>query len=209
MKATTVFWLLIASSSLALGRKDGFDVTRVFRSRTESLDDVVHRRADELNSRSIVARIPQAPPPAPSQSVAANLTGADPASIDLGAITEQISIGCNDALGSIKAASNDAGFLGCYNVAFLSTGTGVFQADLRLFQLSPPTGPFSGVQPAEIRVELSYPNAAFSIVPQGAKLVKREVDLEPRQAGGQLDQLQSFWFVGQVNKELALPQLQE
>lgn len=208
MKTTGLLGLLIGLGSLVHSLKHGIDAGRMLHRRSESLEEMVYRRASEWESPTLVARMPQAPPPpTPGMSAAAALSSADPSTVNLGDIMSKIAANCNSALGSITQASNEAGFLGCYNVAFFSTSTGVFQADLRLFQLSAATGDFAGVQPNDVDVQLMYPNAAFSIVPQNLAKVKR-TDLTPRQASG-LNELRSFWFVGQVDKSLKLLQLQE
>jgi hypothetical protein len=201
--------VLIALSSLSLGAKDPFNALRLLRRRGNTLDDVVHRRADELISSRLVVRMPQSPPPAPSQSVAANLTGSDPSSIDQAQLDATISVACGAALGDVKSVANDAGLLACYNIPFLNTNTGIFEADLRLYQLSPPRGAFVGIQSTDINVQLSYPNAAFSTIPQNTPNARREVDLESRQAAGQMKELQNYLFVGQVSESLTLADLQE
>jgi hypothetical protein len=201
--------LLVALASPALSTKDAFDAARLLHRRAGSLDEMVRRRADEMTAVHLVARMPEEAPAVPSQSAAANLTGADPASIDQGQLDATISAACMKALGPIKSVSNDAGFLGCYNIPFLNTNTGVFEADLRLYQRSQPSRAFAGVKATDISVQLSYPNAAFSTIPQGAPKAKRGVDLESRQNAGGMNELQNFLFVGQVTQTLTLSKLKE
>jgi hypothetical protein len=198
--------LLIVLSSPVLGTKDAFDALGLLHRRVDGLDDIVHGRADEMTGVRMVARTPQAPPAAPSQSAAANLTGSDPSNIDQAQIDATVSAACNKALGSIQSVPNDAGFLGCYNIPFLNSNTGVFEADLRLYQLYQPSRAFDGVKPTDISVQLSYSNAAFSIIPQNSK---RDSDLEPRLNAGSMDELQNFLFVGQVSSTLTLTKLKE
>jgi hypothetical protein len=214
IRSITRLALLIALSSLSLGAKDPFDALKHLRRRGDTLDDVVRRRADELISSHLMVRMPQAPPPeapppAPSQSAAANLTGSDLSSIDQAQLDATISVACGAALGDIKSVSNDAGLLACYNIPFLNTNTGVFEADLRLYQLSPPRGDFVGIKSTDINVQLSYPNAGFSTIPQNTPNARREVALETRQDAGQMRELQNFLFVGQVSETLSLAKLQE
>ena len=209
IKSITCLALLIALSSPSFGAEDPFDALRLLRRRGHTLDDDVQRRADELISSRVVVRMPQAPPVAPSRSATANLTGSDPSRIDQAQLDATISVACSAALGDIKSVANDAGILACYNIPFLNTNTRIFEADLRLYQLSPPRGAFVGIQSTDINVQLSYPNAAFSTIPQNTPNARREVSLESRQAAGQMRELQNYLFVGQISKTLTLAKLQE
>ncbi len=210
VKSLTRLTLLIALSWPALGAKDAFDTLRLLHRRVDSLDDMVHRKADEMTAiHHLVARMPESAPAASTQSAAANLTGSDPSSIDQGQLDATISAACNTALGPIKSVQNEAGLLGCYNIPFLNTNTGVFEADLRLYQLSQPSGAFAAVKSTEISVQLSYPNAAFSTLPQSTPSAKRDLHLEPRQNPESMNELQNFLFVGQVSNTLTLTKLKE
>lgn len=200
--------LLIVLISPSGHAKDVLDVMGLLRRRADTLDDMVHRRADDLTAAHVVARMPQGTP-APTQSVAANLTGSDPANIDQAQIDATVSAACGDALASIRSTPNEAGFLGCYNIPFLNSNTRVFEADLRLYQLAKPSGAFAGVEATDVSVQLSYPNAAFSIIPQDPPKEKRDVGTERRQDAGRVDELQNFLFVGQVSNTLTLTKLKE
>lgn len=201
--------LLIALSSRCLGVKDTVNEAGLPHGRVDTLDEMVHRRADEIISPSLVARMPDPAPQAPGQSTAANLTGSDPSNIDQAMLDATISTACNNALAPMKKAWNDAGFLACYNVPFLNTNTGVFSADLRLYQIGQPTKDFAGVRSTDVNVQLSYPNAAFSTIPQNTQRAKRRSDLGRRQNAGSLTELQNFLFVGQVMRTLSLTKLEE
>ena len=201
--------LFIALSPRGLGVKDGFDVTRLLSRRIDTLEDMVHRRADEMTARPLVARMPEPAPQAPGQSTAANLTGSDPSNINQAALDVTISMACNNALASIENAWNPVGFLACYNIPFLNTVTGVFAADLRLYQIEQPSGDFAEVKATDVSVQLSYPNAAFSEIAQNTQRVERRLDLKPRQNPRTLNELQNFLFVGQVMSTLTLTKLEE
>lgn len=209
IKSIARLTLLIALSSVSLCAKDAFNALRLLHHRSDTLDDVVYRRADEMIAGHLVVRTPQPPPAAPSQSATSTLTGSDPSSIDQAQMDATISAACSTALGDIKSVSNDAGLLGCYNIPFLNTNTGVFEANLRLYQRSEPKGAFVGVKSAEISVQVSYPNAAFSTIPRSTQNARREVGLETRQDPGNMKELQTFLFVGQVSGTLTLTKLQE
>lgn len=201
--------LFIVLCSPALAVKDTFDALRLLSRGIHRLDEVVYRAADEMTVGHLIARMPQSPPVAPTQSAAANLTRSDPSSIDQAQIDATTSAACSTALGDIESVSNDAGLLGCYNIPFLNTNTGVFEADLRLYQLLQPRGAFEGIKSTDISVQVSYPNAAFSTLPQGMRNAKREAELESRQAPGGMTELQTFLFVGQVSGGLTLTKLTE
>lgn len=202
--------LLMALSLSGFATKNVLDATKVRHRRVEMLDDMVHRRAEGMVEAHLVARMPEPAQLAPRQTIAANLTGSDPANLDQNMLDATISAACKAALGPIKSVDNDAGFLACYNIPFLNTNTGVFEADLRLYQISEPKGAFANIRPTDISVQLSFPNAAFSIIPQTTRKRRRDtVDLETRQSPGAMDELQNFLFVGQVSKDLTISKLEE
>lgn len=198
--------LFLALSPPALGAKAEFDALRLLHRRVDRLDDMVQRRAEEMTGGHLLARMPQPPPAGPSPSTAADPTRADPANIDQAQVDATISAACTAALGPISTVSNEAGFLGCYNIPFLSMDTGVFEADLRLYQVSQPSGAFAGVKLTDVNVQVSYPHAAFSTIP---RMEKRENDLGAQQNPPPMNELQDFLFVGQVNNTLTLTKLEE
>ncbi|AEO67258.1 uncharacterized protein THITE_2116160 [Thermothielavioides terrestris NRRL 8126] len=123
-------------------------------------------------------------------------------SIDLNAWNTQVNAACQDSLRSLHTASNPSGTCVCYNLPLLNNETGAFEADLRLFQLSPPTGDFQGIPQDQIQVELSYQGASVSEVKNAS--AASAVRLRARQDNGNgtdLPLLQSYMFVGQVDKD--------
>ena len=124
-------------------------------------------------------------------------------SLDMTAWNEAANTACRDALQNLQLASNPSGACVCYNLPLLNNATGTFEADLRLFQLNEPTGQFQGIPQDKIEVELSYNGASVSEVSQQSV---GSGDLKPRQAttqttNGDLKLLQSYLFVGQVDKD--------
>ncbi|KAK4245864.1 hypothetical protein C7999DRAFT_33721 [Corynascus novoguineensis] len=104
---------------------------------------------------------------------------------------------CQEALSGMKVATNPSGACVCYNLPLLNNQTGAFEADLRLFQLSEPTGDFERIPQESIQVELSYNGASVSQVKQ-----QPAGPLRTRQDnGGNLRMLQSYLFKGQVDKD--------
>jgi hypothetical protein len=118
---------------------------------------------------------------------------------------------CTSALEMLNGkASNDAGMAVCYNLPFLDNSTGVFQADLRLFMISAPTGKFANIPNENISVALSYIGATASSL-NTSSIGRRDerVSLiswprnkrEKRQNAVPMMQ-QAYAFVGQINKDL-------
>lgn len=66
---------------------------------------------------------------------------------------------CAQSLSALKQATNPSGACVCYNIISLDVGRGMFEADLRLFEVSPPRGSFVGVRPEDIKVFLDYNGA--------------------------------------------------
>jgi hypothetical protein len=114
-----------------------------------------------------------------------------------------IATACVAAFSDITKVSNAAGWAACYNILYLNNQTGIFEADLRLYQVSQPSGAFAGVQTSNIHLALNYPEAAISATSQQAK----RSELVTRQSNSNMSQLQQYSFVGQIDKRLTLTQL--
>jgi hypothetical protein len=120
---------------------------------------------------------------------------------------------CTNTLEALNGvASNPSGMAVCYNLPFLDNTTGVFQADLRLFTISPPTGAFANISSANVQVGLSYIGATVSAV-KASTLARREDRISliswPRSEDGMEKRqaslptmAQSYAFVGQINADL-------
>lgn len=134
-------------------------------------------------------------------------------SLDVEAWNEAANKACRDALRNIPLASNPSGACVCYNLPLLNNSTGAFEADLRLFQLSEPTGAFQGIPQENIEVELSYKGAsvtevkstgeAESVVPPAAGLNARQEN------GGDFKLIQSYLFIGQVDADQMTNQIDQ
>ena len=121
---------------------------------------------------------------------------------------------CSTALSALNGnAGNPSGMAACYNLPYLDNSTGVFQADLRLFTVSAPSGTFANIPSQNVMVGLSYTGATVSAV--NASSLMRRGDLVsliswPRSADGGMRKrqaavptmTQSYAFVGQINKDL-------
>ena len=114
---------------------------------------------------------------------------------------------CEDALNDLPQATNPSGTCVCYNLPLINNQTGAFQADLRLYRLSAPSGVFTGIKPEDVQVSLSYNGASVSPVTQqmeqqrtGTRAVRRQADDGDVKVNSSLQKLQTYLFVGQVDK---------
>ncbi|KAL2076089.1 hypothetical protein VTL71DRAFT_1032 [Oculimacula yallundae] len=121
---------------------------------------------------------------------------------------------CTAQLEALKGvASNPSGMAVCYNLPALDNSTGVFMADLRLYMIAAPTGAFTDIASTNVQVGLAYNGATVSAV-NSSTLTKRADEtsliswprselVEAQKRAIMIPMLvQSYAFVGQVNKEL-------
>lgn len=175
-----------------------------------NLVQAVRRDAHEImNSYHRRDAVPE-PASASASSTAAAVSG-NPQNFDTPAWNATTTSSCTTALASLQGnVTNPAGMAVCYNIPFLDNTTGVFEADLRLYQAAPPSGAFTGVQPGAVSVGMSYLHATISA--SQASKAKRdmvETTLESRQttANNNMTMLQAFQFVGQIDKALTITSL--
>lgn len=125
----------------------------------------------------------------------------------------QTTAACTSALEMLNGvASNDAGLAVCYNLPYLDNSTGVFQADLRLFTISPPKGQFANIPTQNVSVALSYVGATVSPIDAASMIAARDErvsliswprnEVHRRQTAAIPTIAQSYAFVGQINKDL-------
>ncbi|KAJ3566813.1 hypothetical protein NPX13_g6995 [Xylaria arbuscula] len=69
---------------------------------------------------------------------------------------------CTDSLSTLLAASNPSGMAVCYNVVQLDTTLGTFMADLRLFEVSAPTGAWEGIPLQQMQGGVRFTGATAS-----------------------------------------------
>ncbi|KAH8681771.1 hypothetical protein BX600DRAFT_429687 [Xylariales sp. PMI_506] len=105
----------------------------------------------------------------------------------------QTAAACDAALAQLSAASNPSGTSVCYNIPSLDTSSGAFMADLRLYQISSPTGSFANIEAQNIQVELQYHGASVSIVNMST-VTKRSITRRSSPT-----ELQVYMFVGQID----------
>jgi hypothetical protein len=137
----------------------------------------------------------------------------DAARADLAKWEEETKKACMETLGKLNGqASNPSGIVVCYNLPFLDNTTGVFQAELRMYNVSAPIDPWVGVTAADVSMTLSYLGATvqnmagnFSKRDIGYPPVRREVSdglLVERQNINTLTEMKVLMYVGRVNSNL-------
>lgn len=104
---------------------------------------------------------------------------------------------CTEALLKLSSATNPTGACVCYNLPALNNSTGTFEADLRLYQVSTPSGDFAGIPQSNIQVSLAYQGASVAPIQQssGNKTVSRRDNGQK-----QITLLQTYMFAGQIDK---------
>lgn len=111
---------------------------------------------------------------------------------------------CTAGLQGLTNVTNEAGMAACYNILdWHENMSGMFQADLRIFQFTKPTGEFADIAMDAIGVQLNYPNSTQSAALNSVKRTRRS--LQTRQTG--LEQIQQFSIVGSFKIQLDLKKL--
>ncbi|CAK7210572.1 hypothetical protein SCUCBS95973_000832 [Sporothrix curviconia] len=121
--------------------------------------------------------------------------------INMTAWDDTATAACNEALLKLPESTNPSGTCICYNLPALDNTTGTFEADLRLFQLSTPSGEFEGIPPENIQVGLSYSGASVSPV-SVASASKLVVGRDTASTNSSLRLLQQYLFVGQIQEAM-------
>ncbi|KAL1795650.1 hypothetical protein ACET3X_005874 [Alternaria dauci] len=140
----------------------------------------------------------------------ASLTPAtgDASGADLARWEEQTKQACMSTLSNLNGqASNPSGIAVCYNLPFLDNKTGVFQAELRMYNVSAPINPWVGVTAADVSMTLSYLGATVQNM-QG-NFTKRDLSwpvsdgmLVERQDISTMTELKVLMYVGRINANL-------
>ncbi|KAF5006051.1 hypothetical protein FDECE_7563 [Fusarium decemcellulare] len=110
---------------------------------------------------------------------------------------------CRSVLGGLHQSTNPSGACVCYNLPSLDMQTGVFEADLRLFQVSEARGGFAAVAPEDVMVGVSYNGA--SVMPidpkdmNGTGIVGQVASMKKRAESPTL--LQTYMFVGKIDDD--------
>lgn len=115
---------------------------------------------------------------------------------------------CIASLEALKGvATNPSGMAVCYNLPMLDEKSGVFQADLRLFKISEPTGIFGNISSQNIQVGLSYDGATVSTMDSSQFGTRGEhgtllISTPQKRQAVEPVMAQAYAFVGQINADL-------
>ena len=202
MRLLSICWVALGLACELTAAKSLHYGSRGLYRRSDPLEEHVRREAFKLIDDKLERRqeISHDATPAPSSSVSSS---GPPANLNDPVLNMTIATACLDALADITKVSNAAGWAACYNILYLNNQTGIFEADLRLYQVSPPSGTFAGVNTSNIHLALNYPKAGISATSQQAK----RGELGARRSNNTMNQLQQYSFVGQINPGLTLTQL--
>ncbi|KAK4221563.1 hypothetical protein QBC38DRAFT_122064 [Podospora fimiseda] len=191
-----MFWQkTLVTSLLAMGAHAG--ITEMFLEGLQRDNPAVERRLQEIAKASIMARgyIEVRQTTGQGSNTPLNPDG----TINMDAWNEEANKACREALAALPAATNPSGACVCYNLPALNNVTGTFRADLRLFQVSQPSGDFSGIPQDRIEVGLTYQGASVSPDSSGPRAAA------PGSNNGtnanELPLLQSYSFVGQIDED--------
>ena len=108
--------------------------------------------------------------------------------IDAAAWNQKAQAACMAAMMALNGnAGNPSGIAVCYNVPYLDEERGLFEAELRMYNISAPTGAFVGVNAAEMEITLQYAGATIQATNSSNLPVKRDLinyHYEKRQLSG-------------------------
>ncbi|ORY18511.1 hypothetical protein BCR34DRAFT_473149 [Clohesyomyces aquaticus] len=195
--------LLVASQASAKAHSlfaRGVDFEEQLRRDADSMVATVVKRQDTSNTGADpkISTMPQS---------------GDAAKANLAAWETQTQQACMTALTQLNGqASNPSGIAVCYNLPFLDNVTGIFQAELRMYNISAPIDPWVGVTAADVTMTLSYLGATVQAM--NSTIFKREDVTWPpivrdgllveRQAGSSAapQELKVLNYVGRINSNL-------
>ncbi|KAI1496042.1 hypothetical protein F5X99DRAFT_422427 [Biscogniauxia marginata] len=108
---------------------------------------------------------------------------------------------CTTALSQLRTATNPSGMAVCYNIPSLDTNVGTFMADLRLFQVSTPSGDFQGIAPQDISGGVQYNGATASQVSRTVNARDTKNDSLVKRQSVSPTLLNTYMIVGQINAD--------
>ena len=133
---------------------------------------------------------------------------------------DQTDAACAKVLNSLNGlASNPSGLAACYNIRSYDNITGMFQADLRLFQISVPAENWTHLKPSSETLDIVYATAEiiksnglekrgqlvairFSQMPDSKPLDRRSSLAQPKM-------LQGMTFLGMIRGDVVIDTLNE
>ncbi|KAF2196602.1 hypothetical protein GQ43DRAFT_467064 [Delitschia confertaspora ATCC 74209] len=195
-------------------------LTSVFRLNSD-IESRMRRDADIRLSATLTTR-QESNAAAPDPKLSTTPQSGDASQANLALWEMQTQQACRSALTSLDGqASNPSGLAVCYNLPFLDKQRGVFQAELRMYNVSAPIDPWVGITAGDVTMTLSYlgatvqmMNGTFSKHKRAAEVgwppIRREnVDgllVEKRQNAGaegkRPTELKVLMYVGKINSNL-------
>ncbi|KAJ8118641.1 hypothetical protein ONZ43_g3949 [Nemania bipapillata] len=113
---------------------------------------------------------------------------------------------CKATLSTLATASNPSGMAVCYNVVQLDTNEGAFMTDLRLFEVSAPSGAWEGIPLEQMQGGIQFNGATASQI-NGQKVAARDTEhsyLSKRQSDGPILH-RTYMIVGKINADQMIP----
>lgn len=126
--------------------------------------------------------------------------------------TAETHAACQSTLSSLRRSPNPAGSSVCFNLPSLDTKTGVFEADLRLYRVFPPSGAWEGVASEDVDVSVGFPSAMVDSIReedlQGMGLVGEVKGMTKRQSPlNEPELMQAYLLVGQIKQDRMKPNM--
>jgi hypothetical protein len=174
--------------------------------RSVDIEDVLRRDAEIMATLTKRQAGAQSAP-----QISTTPASGDAAKADLAKWEEQTKAACGSALTVLNGqASNPSGIAVCYNLPFLDNQTGIFQAELRMYNVSAPINPWVGVSAGDVSMALSYLGA--TVQNTNGTFAKRDIvdisfppikarSLVERQAAAP-QELKVLMYVGKINSNL-------
>lgn len=192
--------------SLLLSGHASAKLNTVFQPR-EDIEEVLREDADML---ATLTRRQDSNNVQPAPKASTTPASGDASKADLAKWETETRAACGTALTSLNGqTSNPTGLAVCYNLPFLDNATGIFQAELRLYNVSAPINPWAGVTASEVFMTLSYLGA--TVQSMNGTFIKRDIEwrqirepLVERQAGSTTGpvELKVLNYVGRINSNL-------
>jgi hypothetical protein len=206
--------LFVAAQALAAHPKGLLNAAH-FIPRRDGLDVEIRRHAEDVIARLGRRQNPSATASAPTISTTPQ--SGDASKVDLDKWETQTKQACQNALVSLNGqASNPTGMAVCYNLPFLDNTTGIFQAELRMYNVSNPIDPWEGITSADVSMTLKYLGA--TVQSMNGTFMKRDStlswppvrrdfvngELVHRQSGSSTpaSELKVLSYVGKINSNL-------
>lgn len=145
--ATTVILFVAEQARLVQGLdlispQPIIDISKVYRYQ-DSVEEKIHREAHVIVNHALYQQRNVIPSPTDTDVVASVVSppSESAASDQSSTWDKDTEAACTEALSKANGGPpNPSGMVACYNIRSFNNSNGIFQADLRLYRTSPPTG---------------------------------------------------------------------